>query len=227
MRASAGPGRLALSTAQRAEIRQAFDLFDANGEGVIDSNALKVILRALGFEPRKEEVNEMIRSIDKTGQGERRRHFRRRRRARAARAPRPRATRASGGGRAPRGGAGRAHPPPRARITHALLRGAGPPEAGTIDFNEFLELLVVKMSERDSRDDVRKAFRQFTGAASGGHDGGGGAAGVGTARGITFADLKRVATELGARSRPRGRRRRPGAAAEPTLPPLAAAARAS
>ncbi|KAG8463096.1 hypothetical protein KFE25_011093 [Diacronema lutheri] len=136
MRASAGPGRLALSTAQRAEIRQAFDLFDANGEGVIDSNALKVILRALGFEPRKEEVNEMIRSIDKTGQG-------------------------------------------------------------TIDFNEFLELLVVKMSERDSRDDVRKAFRQFTGAASGGHDGGGGAAGVGTARGITFADLKRVATELG------------------------------
>lgn len=54
---------------QRAEIRQAFDLFDARGTGVIDANALKVVLRALGFEPRKEEVNEMISSVDRTGKG--------------------------------------------------------------------------------------------------------------------------------------------------------------
>ena len=72
---------LTLTEDQRTEIRQAFDLFDSEGQGasmlhcttpqkrcsrrrmvvcvttgVIDSNALKVVLRALGFEPRKEEV---------------------------------------------------------------------------------------------------------------------------------------------------------------------------
>ena len=31
---------------------------------VIDANALKVVLRALGFEPRKEEVKQMISSVD-------------------------------------------------------------------------------------------------------------------------------------------------------------------
>ena len=58
-----GP-RLELSEQQRSEIRQAFDLFDTNGQGVIDANALKVVLRALGFEPRKEEVKQMIASVD-------------------------------------------------------------------------------------------------------------------------------------------------------------------
>ena len=57
------PPRLELSEQQRAEIRQAFDLFDTEGQGVIDANALKVVLRALGFEPRKEQVKEMIASV--------------------------------------------------------------------------------------------------------------------------------------------------------------------
>ena len=56
--------RLELSEQQRAEIRQAFDLFDTDGQGVIDANALKVVLRALGFEPRKEQVKQMIASVD-------------------------------------------------------------------------------------------------------------------------------------------------------------------
>ena len=34
--------RLELSEQQRSEIRAAFDLFDAEGQGVIDANALKV-----------------------------------------------------------------------------------------------------------------------------------------------------------------------------------------
>ncbi|KOO34086.1 centrin-like protein [Chrysochromulina tobinii] len=55
-----------LSEQQRSEIRQAFDLFDAEGQGVIDATALKVVLRALGFEPRKEEVRAMIASVDKS-----------------------------------------------------------------------------------------------------------------------------------------------------------------
>ena len=58
------PPRLELSEQQRSEIRQAFDLFDSEGQGVIDANALKVVLRALGFEPRKEEVKAMIASVD-------------------------------------------------------------------------------------------------------------------------------------------------------------------
>ena len=61
--------RLELTEQQRTEVRQAFDLFDTDGQGVIDGNALKVVLRALGFEPRKEEVRKMIASVDKSGSG--------------------------------------------------------------------------------------------------------------------------------------------------------------
>ena len=57
---------------------------------MIDANALKVVLRALGFEPRKEEVKAMVAGVDSTG-------------------------------------------------------------SGRIDFNEFLELLVTKMCERDTQ----------------------------------------------------------------------------
>jgi Ca2+-binding EF-hand superfamily protein len=64
-----GRARLELTEQQRAEVRQAFDLFDQDGQGVIDASALKVVLRALGFEPRKEEVKRMIASVDRTGGG--------------------------------------------------------------------------------------------------------------------------------------------------------------
>ena len=110
-----------LTEQQRAEIRQAFDPFDTEGQGVIDANAIKVVLRALGFEPRKEEVKKMISSVDKTG-------------------------------------------------------------AGRIDFNEFLELLLIKMSERDTKEDSLRAFRQFDLDHQGR---------------ITFENLKQVSRELG------------------------------
>lgn len=113
-------GRLELSEQQRAEIRQAFDLFDTEGQGVIDANALKVVLRALGFEPRKEEVQQMIASV------------------------------------------------------------AG--ESSKIDFNEFLELLVEKMSEKDTKEDALRAFRQFDQDHQGR---------------ISFKNLQAVARELG------------------------------
>ena len=67
--ATRGRGRLELSEEQRAEIRQAFDLFDTEGQGVIDANALKVVLRALGFEPRKEQVKQMIESVNGAEEG--------------------------------------------------------------------------------------------------------------------------------------------------------------
>ena len=45
-------------------------MFDADGSGTIDVKELKVAMRALGFEPKKEEIKKMIADIDKEGAGE-------------------------------------------------------------------------------------------------------------------------------------------------------------
>ncbi|SBT70234.1 EF hand/EF-hand domain containing protein, putative [Plasmodium malariae] len=45
-----------LNEEQKLEIKEAFDLFDTNGTGRIDAKELKVAMRALGFEPKKEDV---------------------------------------------------------------------------------------------------------------------------------------------------------------------------
>uniref|UniRef100_A0A5F8AB31 Centrin 2 n=1 Tax=Macaca mulatta TaxID=9544 RepID=A0A5F8AB31_MACMU len=58
-----------LTEEQKQEIREAFDLFDADGTGTIDVKELKVAMRALGFEPKKEEIKKMISEIDKEGTG--------------------------------------------------------------------------------------------------------------------------------------------------------------
>ena len=44
-------------------------MFDADGSGTIDVKELKVAMRALGFEPKKEEIKKMIADIDKEGAG--------------------------------------------------------------------------------------------------------------------------------------------------------------
>lgn len=54
--------------------------------------------------------------------------------------------------------------------------------SGTIDFSEFLEMMTAKMSERDSREEILKAFRLFDDDETGK---------------ISFRNLKRVAKELG------------------------------
>eukprot|EP00434_Breviolum_minutum_P026815 symbB.v1.2.023699.t1/scaffold2183.1/size166057/3 len=51
------------------EIKEAFDLFDTDGSGEIDSKELKVAMRALGFEPKKEEIQKMISDVDDDGSG--------------------------------------------------------------------------------------------------------------------------------------------------------------
>merc|ERR1712193_443113 len=103
------------------EIKEAFDLFDTDGSGNIDQKELKVAMRALGFEPKKEEIKKMISDIDKDG-------------------------------------------------------------SGTIDFNEFLEMMTAKMSEKDSREEILKAFRLFDDDETGF---------------ITLKNLRRVAKEIG------------------------------
>jgi len=50
--------------------------------------------------------------------------------------------------------------------------------SGTIDFSEFLEMMTAKMSERDSREEILKAFRLFDDDETGK---------------ISFRNLKRVA----------------------------------
>eukprot|EP00761_Pharyngomonas_kirbyi_P003552 gb/GECH01003556.1/.p1 GENE.gb/GECH01003556.1/~~gb/GECH01003556.1/.p1 ORF type:complete len:163 (+),score=66.64 gb/GECH01003556.1/:1-489(+) len=58
-----------LTPEQKQEIKEAFDLFDTDGSGYIDAKELKVAMRALGFEHKKEEVKKWIAEIDKDGKG--------------------------------------------------------------------------------------------------------------------------------------------------------------
>ncbi|CAF1554587.1 unnamed protein product, partial [Didymodactylos carnosus] len=110
-----------LTEEQKQEIREAFDLFDSDGSGTIDVKELKVAMRALGFEPKKEEIKKMITDIQKEN-------------------------------------------------------------ASTIDFNDFLTLMSQKMAEKDSKEEILKAFRLFDDDNTGK---------------ISFKNLKRVAKELG------------------------------
>ena len=89
--------------------------------GTIDAKELKVAIRALGFEPTKDEIKKMIAD-------------------------------------------------------------ACPQGAGVIDFAAFLRLMTKKMSEKDSKEEIAKAFKLFD------------ADDKGT---ISLQDLKRVASELG------------------------------
>ncbi|VWU49159.1 centrin-1, putative [Hepatocystis sp. ex Piliocolobus tephrosceles] len=110
-----------LNEEQKLEIKEAFDLFDTNGTGRIDAKELKVAMRALGFEPKKEDIRKIISDVDKEG-------------------------------------------------------------TGTIDFNDFLDIMTIKMSERDPKEEILKAFRLFDDDETGK---------------ISFKNLKRVAKELG------------------------------
>ncbi|XP_061582201.1 uncharacterized protein cetn2 [Cololabis saira] len=58
-----------LTEEQKQEIREAFELFDTDGSAYIDVKDLKVAMRALGFEPKKEEIKKMISEVDKDGTG--------------------------------------------------------------------------------------------------------------------------------------------------------------
>jgi centrin-1 len=58
-----------LTEEQKQEIKEAFDLFDSEGKGTIDAAELKIAMRALGFEPKKEEVKKTLSDIDKFKDG--------------------------------------------------------------------------------------------------------------------------------------------------------------
>lgn len=97
-----------LSPQQKEEIKMAFDFFDLTGAGTIDAKNLKVVLRALGFDPSNDEIAVLIRSLGRD-------------------------------------------------------IGTGPVklEEYTIDFQEFLEIMIEKMEEGDFTDDIDKTFDLF------------------------------------------------------------------
>ncbi len=52
-----------LTEDQKQELREAFELFDANKTGSIDLHELKVLMRALGFDVKKPEVIKMVHGL--------------------------------------------------------------------------------------------------------------------------------------------------------------------
>mmetsp|Transcript_34587 Transcript_34587/g.87483 ORF Transcript_34587/g.87483 Transcript_34587/m.87483 type:complete len:172 (-) Transcript_34587:196-711(-) len=58
-----------LTDEDKADIKAAFDLFDQDGSGSIDERELRVAMRALGFEVKKDEIAGMIAQIDSDGGG--------------------------------------------------------------------------------------------------------------------------------------------------------------
>ena len=55
-------------------------------------------------------------------------------------------------------------------------------KSGTIDFEEFLDMMTARMSDKDTREDINKVFRLFDDDNTGQ---------------ITLKNLRRVARELG------------------------------
>lgn len=55
--------KLELTEQQKSDIKEAFDLFDPDGTGKIASKDLKVVLRALGFEPTKKDIQTLVAEV--------------------------------------------------------------------------------------------------------------------------------------------------------------------
>merc|ERR550525_1831087 len=58
-----------LTEEQRAEIKEAFDLFDTDRSGTIDYHELKVAMRALGFDAKKQDLLKYIEQYDREDTG--------------------------------------------------------------------------------------------------------------------------------------------------------------
>ena len=71
---------------------------------------------------------------------------------------------------------------PKKEEIRKMIADADRDGSGVIDFPEFLEMMTQKMSERDPREEMLKAFRLFDDDETGK---------------ISFKNLKRVAKELG------------------------------
>lgn len=56
--------RTELTEQQKMEIKEAFELFDGDSIGYIDIKEVKVAMRALGFDPKKEELKKILSNVE-------------------------------------------------------------------------------------------------------------------------------------------------------------------
>ncbi|ODN02466.1 Centrin-2, partial [Orchesella cincta] len=110
-----------LTAKQKKDVVDTFRNCDRNGNGSIATSDLKVALRALGFEPRKNDIKKILEKVDKSN-------------------------------------------------------------SGRLNFNDFLTVIEMKLAEKDSKDEIQKAFNLFDKDHTGL---------------ITFQNLKQIASELG------------------------------
>mmetsp|Transcript_29296 Transcript_29296/g.32542 ORF Transcript_29296/g.32542 Transcript_29296/m.32542 type:complete len:151 (+) Transcript_29296:91-543(+) len=89
-----------LSKEQIEELKEAFALFDQDGNGMISKEELGKVMKSLGQEPTSEQLDQMINEVDKDN-------------------------------------------------------------SGTIEFDEFLQLMAKQMTKGDLQDELREAFKAF------------------------------------------------------------------
>ncbi len=58
-----------LTEEQMAEFKEAFSLFDKDGDGKITSKELGTVMRSLGANPTEAELKDMIKDVDLDGNG--------------------------------------------------------------------------------------------------------------------------------------------------------------
>jgi Ca2+-binding EF-hand superfamily protein len=93
--------RQLLNAKQKADIKDAFDHFDQGGAGKIRKKELKVILRALGFDPSNEELDKLMQGTN------------------------------------------------------------GDNTTDSIDFQEFMDIMLTKIEEKLSPNDIKYAFKKI------------------------------------------------------------------
>jgi len=110
--------RFHLRDEQRAELKEAFDVFDIEGAGLMSSKDIVVALRALGSDPSKEELHKIMADLEK-------------------------------------------------KHNAAASLGKQLRSLDTIDFNEFVDIMIGKMRERDPREQLQASFGLFKDASGG------------------------------------------------------------
>ena len=62
-------GATRITPEQELEYREAFQMFDKNGDGCISVNELGTVMRSVGQNPNNEELQTIINDVDADGNG--------------------------------------------------------------------------------------------------------------------------------------------------------------